>query len=198
MASDLAGRYGDEWYGGSKYSKQIYENTIKLAKKLFKTKYALISPLSGNLCDLATIFSFTKPYDKIAEIAKENGGYPLGYEKFNRKLYKIPMKEYEIDTEKLENKKFPLTLIASSIILFPHPIKEVRKKFERIITYDASHVLGLIAGGKFQQPLKEGADVMIGSTHKTLPGPQGGIVLTNNGELYEKLKNIYYLILKKA
>ena len=187
LSSDLASRYGTEWYGGSKYSMEIYEKAVELAKKLFKARHALIS-ISGNLCDLAAIFSFTNPYDEIAVIPKENGGYPLGYEKFDRKTFKIPMKEYEVDVDKLEKRKFPLILIASSIILFPLPIKEIASFYDGIIVYDASHVLGLIAGGEFQQPLKEGAHIIIGSTHKTLPGPQGGVILTNDDALYEKMK----------
>ena len=187
LSNDLASRYGTEWYGGGEYSIEIYEKAIKLAKKLFKTRYAFIT-ISGNICDLAAIFSFSSPHDEIAVIPKENGGYPLGYEKFDRRIYKIPMKEYEINVEKLERKKFPLILLASSLILFPLPVKEISQFYEGTIVYDSSHVLGLIAGGEFQQPLKEGAHVIIGSTHKTFPGPQGGVVLTNNGNLYEKLK----------
>ena len=188
LSSDLAGRYGDEWYGGSEYSIKIYEKTIKLAKKLFKVRHVIITPLSGNLCDLAAIFSFSKPGDKIAGIPKEKGGYPFGYEKFSRKLYKIPMKGYEIDVKKIKKSNISFVLLASSIFLFPHPIKKISEIFDSIIVYDASHVLGLIAGGKFQQPFEEGASVVISSTHKTFPGPQGGIVLTNDDEMNEKLE----------
>lgn len=193
LSSDLAGRYGDEWYGGSKYAIEIYEEVEKLARKLFKVKHAFISPLSGNMCDLAVIFSFTRVGDEIAGISKENGGYPFGYEKFERKFYPLPVKDYVIDKEKIKDtrKHFPLILIASSIILFPHPINAL-KKHGGIISYDASHVFGLIAGGKFQQPLKEGCHVMHGSTHKTLPSCQGGIILTNDDEIAEKLSE--YLV----
>jgi glycine hydroxymethyltransferase len=64
--------------------------------------------------------------------------------------------------------------------LFPHPIKELRAVCEEVgayIAYDASHVLGLIAGGEFQDPLREGADFITSSTHKTFPGPQGGVIM---------------------
>ena len=102
------------------------------------------------MCDLATIFSFTKAGDEIAGIPKEHGGYPFGYEKFERIFYPLPMNEYFIDEKKLReiNKDFSLILIASSIILFPHPLEDIAAKFNRIIAYDASHVLGLIAGKK--------------------------------------------------
>ncbi|HHO57423.1 MAG TPA: aminotransferase class I/II-fold pyridoxal phosphate-dependent enzyme, partial [Thermoplasmatales archaeon] len=69
------------------------------------------------------------------------------------------------------------------------PLKELADVAHEVgakVVYDAAHVLGLIAGGKFQQPLKEGADVMSGSTHKTLPGPQGGMILANKTREEEK------------
>ncbi|KAA0015329.1 MAG: hypothetical protein FE041_00330 [Thermoplasmata archaeon] len=187
LASDLAGRYGDGWYGGSKYAIEIYEKVEKLARKIFNTKHAFITPISGNICDLAIIFSFTRAGDEIVSIPKEHGGYPLSFKKFERRFYPLPMKDYVIDEEKIEERKVPLVLIASSIILFPHPLRRIAKKFDSVIAYDASHVLGLIAGGQFQQPLKEGANIMIGSPHKSFPGPQGGIVLTNDDEIAEKL-----------
>jgi len=187
LQSDLAGRYGSEWYGGSKYAEEIKEKVEELAKKLFNAKYAFVTPLSGNICDLAVIFSFTKPFDEIAGIAKEDGGYPFGYEKFDRKFYPLPAKDYVIDADKLGRIKrdFPLVLIASSIILFPHPLEAIAKKFN-LVVYDASHVLGLIAGKEFQNPLKY-CQAMIGSTHKSFPGPQGGIVLTNDDFVAKKL-----------
>ena len=64
-------------------------------------------------------------------------------------------------------------------------MKELKDTFQEIgakVWYDGAHVLGLIAGGKFQDPLREGADVITGSTHKTLPGPQHGIVLGNTDD----------------
>jgi len=190
LSSDLAGRYGTGWYGGSRFASRIFEEVENLARKVFNARHAFVTPLSGNICDLAVIFSFTKSGDTVAGVPKEHGGYPFGYEKFERKFYPLPMKDYVVNTEEVKNmeKDFPLTLLASSIIPFPHPVRCIRDAMRGWMAYDASHVLGLIAGGKFQQPLKEGADVMIGSTHKTFPGPQGGIVVTNSDEVAERME----------
>ena len=182
LASDLAGRYGDKWYGGSLHANEIFLEVERLAKKLFHAKYAFITPISGNICDLAVLFSFTKCGDKVAGIPKEEGGYPFGYEKFEREFISLPARNYEIKVKEaldvIEKEKPLLTLLGASVFPFPHPVKELKKAREYgTLAYDASHVLGLIAGGKFQQPLQEGADVMTGSTHKTLPGPQGGAIL---------------------
>jgi len=71
-------------------------------------------------------------------------------------------------------------MFGGSVFLFPHPVKELAdflKGHGMHINYDAAHVAGLIAGGKFQDPLREGTDTMTMSTHKTLFGPQGGLVL---------------------
>jgi len=82
-------------------------------------------------------------------------------------------------------------MFGGSLFLFPHPVKELSnflKNFDIHINYDAAHVAGLIAGGQFQDPLREGADTMTMSTHKTLFGPQGGLVLgfENHAEMIKK------------
>ena len=75
-------------------------------------------------------------------------------------------------------------------MLFPYPlapIAEAVHAVDGLVLYDASHVLGLVAGGAFQDPLREGADVVYGSTHKSLPGPQGGLLLTDREELFRQI-----------
>jgi glycine hydroxymethyltransferase len=101
--------------------------------------------------------------------------------------------EMTIDVDKTKSKvnelkkngKLPkMAMFGGSLFLFPHPVKELSeflKGHGMHINYDAAHVAGLIAGGKFQDPLREGSDSMTMSTHKTLFGPQGGLVLS-----YEK------------
>jgi len=195
LSSDLAGRYGDEWYGGSEFAIKIFDEVKTLAMKVFNARYAFVTPLSGNICNLAVIFSFTRCHGKIAAVPKEEGGYPLGYGKFERILVPIPVKNTEIMTEKareiIDRERPGITMLGASVILFPHPVRQLENAKEYgTLVYDASHVLGLIAGGGFQQPLKEGADVIIGSTHKTFPGPQGGIVLTNSREKAEMLEKM--------
>jgi len=82
-------------------------------------------------------------------------------------------------TKKIKEIKPTLVFLGASVILFPAPVKEIKKVLEEVngfLVYDASHVLGLIVGKQFQDPLGEGADILTSSTHKTFPGPQGGIV----------------------
>ncbi|MDA4120306.1 MAG: serine hydroxymethyltransferase, partial [Thaumarchaeota archaeon] len=78
-----------------------------------------------------------------------------------------------------------IILFGASHIVFPQPVKEVGRQAKGIVAFDGSHVLGLIAGGEFQDPLREGCSLLYGSTHKSLPGPQGGVILSNNEEVFK-------------
>ena len=98
-----------------------------------------------------------------------------------------PMTEdgWRIDVEKardlIAHERPPLVVLGRSLFLFPEPVAELREICEEVgtrIFYDGAHVLGLICGGTFQDPLREGADVLAGSTHKTFFGPQRGVVLS--------------------
>jgi glycine hydroxymethyltransferase len=176
----------------------IIEETENLAKKVFNAKYAMVTSLSGNMCDLAVMFAFTKPGDKVAMMTLDSGGYPLGVQKFHRELLQLPADSYtyqlKVDEAKriiLENNA-KLTILGPSFIAFPHPVRELSEgiKGKSTFVYDGSHVLGLMACGRFQDPLREGAEVLIGSTHKTLYGPQGGLVLTDSDPYYRKLNEM--------
>jgi glycine hydroxymethyltransferase len=110
-------------------------------------------------------------------------GAVLGLENVNH-VYNI--NEFNIDADKsadvIRASKPGIITFGGSLFLFPHPVKELRAVAEEVgayVAYDASHVLGLIAGGVFQDPFKEGADFITSSTHKTFPGPQGGVILGN-------------------
>ncbi|MFO8078319.1 MAG: aminotransferase class I/II-fold pyridoxal phosphate-dependent enzyme, partial [Thermoplasmatota archaeon] len=115
--------------------------------------------------------------------------------------YPFNDEEMNIDVDgavKLIKKVKPtLALNGRSVFLFPSPIKEIAEAAHDVgayLVYDAAHVLGLIAGGQFQDPLHEGADVMSGSTHKTLPGPQGGMILSDHkGDTDKDKKFLQYL-----
>ena len=87
-----------------------------------------------------------------------------------------------------------LVLFGQSVFLFPTPMQELADAAHECgskVMYDGAHVMGLIAGGVFQDPLREGADVLTGSSHKTFPGPQGGFLLSNSDDpiFHKKLNN---------
>lgn len=211
LATDLAGRYHSNYYGGSKFAREIVAVTESLARRLFKAKYAIVTALSGNICDLAVLFALTEPNDKVSMLPFSVGGYPLGIEKFHRKRVDLPVNEktLDIDVETFrrlcKKQVIKLTILGSSFILFPQPvrrifetIKDTYKNNESHCVYDGSHILGLIACGEFQDPLREGAEVLFGSTHKTFYGPQGGLVLTNSAKQYETIRSYLELDLKNG
>ena len=102
----------------------------------------------------------------------------------------------EIDLEQLARDADRLRprwiFVGSSRPLFPYPLPEIRRIADGVgaaILYDAAHILGLYAGGRFQDPLGEGAAAVTSSTHKTFPGPVGGLILTNRAGLGERIRN---------
>jgi glycine hydroxymethyltransferase len=113
---------------------------------------------------------------------------------FNYKVVNLPYRDHIILIDEavqfIEYLKPRVVVLGSSLILYPFPVKEVSEVvhgYGGYVVYDGSHVLGLIAGGRFQKPLAEGADILLGSTHKSFFGPQGGIILTNSPELHKAL-----------
>ena len=210
LATDLAGRYSyrPRYYGGTRYIDEIWSYAEEKAKELFKAEYVCLEPLSGHIAALLTYITFAKD-KKLAALPAEFGGYPGNApnklpEIIDAKVIPLPGDEETLtpDLEKsievLEAEKPNLVVLGGSLILFPHPVKELAEVvhgYGGILAYDGSHVLGLIAGGVFQDPLREGADILFASTHKTLPGPQGGLILTNDEEIYRKLyANIFHKI----
>lgn len=196
LASDLSHRYaegevGKRFYQGCKYIDVIEEKALRYAKELFDAEHVNIKPISGVTANIAALFALTSPRDRMMALSVPNGGH-ISHSKYSipamrdLELYAFPFEinEMNIDTEKMlkaiRQNKPSLLLFGASLFLFPHPIAEAREAADEVgakIVYDASHVLGLIAGKQFQDPLREGADVIASSTHKTFPGPQGAIIL---------------------
>ncbi|RJP29878.1 MAG: hypothetical protein C4536_11045 [Actinobacteria bacterium] len=209
LASDLAGRYQDAGYGGSPYARKIVAATEKLAGRLFKSGHALVSSLSGNLCVLAAVTAFTAPGDAVAMLPFTAGGYPFGLEKFHRRRVTLPAGEDSLAVDVAKSVKLMvsegavLAFLGASFLPFPHPVREMRRGLDAaghgcLLVYDGSHVLGLIACGEFQDPLREGADMLIGSTHKTLYGPQGGLVLSDSAALAAQMRKMLELDLESG
>lgn len=209
IGSDLTNRYlippEDErpkalWeYPHQKYPREIAKVTADYAKKLYFGKYANVAPLSGNNAVFIVIKSLVPQGGKILRVPARFGGHFTTEEiclRENITPLDIPYNEdtQQVDIQKLkelyDREKPELLIFDASMILFPHPVKEVREALgeDIIISYDASHVFGLIGGGEFQSPLTEGADLIHGSVHKSLFGPQKGMIICKeNGEIAQKI-----------
>lgn len=211
MATDLSHRYaegmpGERFYQGCKYIDEIEELSITLAKKLFRAEHVNVQPTSGVIANLATYRALSRCGDKMMSLHVPHGGHishsrisAAGVMGLNVVNFAFDVEEMNIDVEKsrklILEEKPKFIYFGGSVFLFPHPIRELRDAAEEVgarVGYDAAHVLGLIAGKRFQEPLKEGADVMASSRHKTFPGPQGGIIFTNNPELKRKIDDAVF------
>jgi len=184
------------------YIDQVERLCIDLAKDLFRAEFADVRPVSGVCANLVVYTAFTNPGDRMLTLAIPNGGHissgrkdfsgtagcvhglDVEYFPFDRQEMNIDVDKAKQKIEKMakeENKPPKLGMFGGSLFLFPQPLKELAESLHNVgatVAYDAAHVAGLIAGGIFQDPLREGADVVCLSTHKTLFGPQGGAVLS--------------------
>ena len=205
IISDFGNRYAEGWpgervYAGCTYIDKVEVQCMDLAKRLFNAEFADVRPISGVVANLAIYSAFSNPGDvmiapsipaggHISHGKKEHSGTAGLVHGLEIEFFAFDPEEMNIDVEKTKAKiqeldkqgKLPkIAMFGGSVFLFPHPVKELAdflKGYNIHINYDAAHVAGLIAGGQFQDPLREGVDTMTMSTHKTLFGPQGGLVL---------------------
>jgi glycine hydroxymethyltransferase len=207
LGSDLGHRYTapDHFYLGCKFVDEIEDIARRMVRDLFGSEWADVTPLSGHVTDITLLSAFAQRGDKIMTIDTEYGGYPgtseVGYPKimglvnihfpFDKDRWNI---QVEKTIELISNESPRILILGASYILFPHPVQELAKACNEagtMLAYDGSHVLGLIAGGAFQQPLKQGARILVGSTHKSFFGPQGGMIAAFKRE-GERLKETIY------
>ena len=199
LITDFHGRYaegtpGNRYYEGCEFFDNVEEKAMELAKKLFICQYADVRPTAGTTANLAILKAFIKPGETAVVLDLANGAHisfgkwgAAGVRGINLVSYPFDNEIMNIDVDQaiklIKQIKPKLALNGQSVFLFPTPLKELSQAAHDVgayLVYDAAHVLGLIAGKQFQDPLREGADVMSGSTHKTLPGPQGGMILSNH------------------
>src|SRR3972149_787067 len=211
--NDLEGHVKTRHYQGQKYMTAIENYAADLMKSLFKCNWADVRLVSGTHANLATFKGLSQaaknrkmvvtPLSCGAHISHDYAGLAgsvLGLENINH-VYSID--EFNIDPDKsadvIRAAKPGIVTFGGSLFLFPHPVKELKAVADEVgayVAYDASHVLGLIAGGVFQDPFHEGADFITSSTHKTFPGPQGGVILGNakDKRMEKAIKSIQFAI----
>ncbi|MHA1985641.1 MAG: serine hydroxymethyltransferase [Promethearchaeota archaeon] len=216
---DFSHRYAEGWsgqrvYAGCSFIDEIEDICMDLAKEYFKCIHADVRPISGVVANLVMYNAFTSDNNgKMCCMSIIRGGHISHgprFAKSGREIFGTAGTTRGINVEYLafDNDEMNLNVDASakiirdfepelvlfggSVFLFPHPVKElgdVAKEVGAKIGYDAAHVAGLIGSGYFQDPLREGADVMTMSTHKTLPGPQHGTLISNREDLIDTLKS---------
>lgn len=207
LSSELAHRYTapNRFYMGTRFVDEVEAVGEGIARRLFKAEVADLRPLSGHVADWVFLANFTKRGDTLMCTSSEDGGYPGLWERglpeyLGLRLEPFPFskEEMNIEVEKAAERMIEVrpnaVIFGASLFLFPHPVEELAKLAKKVgahVGFDGSHVMGLIAGERFQSPLREGASALFGSTHKTFFGPQGGILLANK-EYGETLKERIY------
>jgi glycine hydroxymethyltransferase len=218
-ACDFSHRYAEGWsgqrvYAGCSFIDEIEDICMELAKEYFNCIHADVRPISGVVANLTMYNAFTSDNNgKMCCMSIVRGGHishgprfaKSGREIFgtagttrgiNVEYLAFDNDEMNLDIDAsakiIREFKPELVLFGGSLFLFPHPVKELGEVAREVganIGYDAAHVSGLIGSGYFQDPLREGVDVMTMSTHKTLPGPQHGTLVSNREDLIETLRS---------
>lgn len=210
LATDLSHRYAEglpchRLYEGCQYIDEIENITVDLSQKIFRAEHANVQPISGVVANMASFFALSQHGDGMMALEVPVGGHishanvsAAGIRGLNVSPHPFDAKNMNIDADAMKKdiikNKPKIVLLGGSVFLFPHPVEDAREAADEVgakVMYDGAHVLGLIAGGQFQDPLKEGADLLVGSTHKTFPGPQGGIILCKN-ELKDEIDDAVF------
>jgi glycine hydroxymethyltransferase len=209
--SDAMHRYAEglpfkRFYQGTRYVDELEVRVSKIFAELFDAKYSDVRPISGTIAN-ATIFACLARSGDEAAVLPLPGGAHVSHSKYGIlgrlgiKPVELPIipEDMMVDVDaavKLIRERSPrMIVLGASVVIFPHPVKEISEAAREVgarLVYDAAHVLGLIAGRAYPNPLEDGADAITTSTHKTFPGPQGGAIITNSDEIYEKASKIVF------
>ena len=209
VVSGFMHKYAEGWpkqryYQGCKYIDEVELLGNSAFYQLFNADYVDLRPVSGAVANISMFFGLTRPGDTIISLDTSDGGHithakfgAAGLRGLNVVEFPYDEEEMNIDTDKtikrINEVNPKLILFGGSVFLFPHPVKEIAENSDAIVVYDAAHVLGLIAGKQFQDPFKEGAKIMTASTHKTFPGPQGGVLMAKNLD-QQNMANVQWAI----
>lgn len=197
---------GDKYEMGLEAIEQIEVICAELAAEIFDAKFAEIRVGSGALGNLYAFMATTKPGDAIIVPPSTIGGHVTHHNAGAAGLYGVDIHAapvladgYTVDVDALaalaREIKPALITIGGSLNLFQHPVAKVRQIANEVgakLLFDAAHLCGMIAGKVWENPLALGADVMTMSTYKSLGGPAGGLVVTNDAEIAERLDKIAF------
>lgn len=208
MASSLTNKYsegypGRRYYGGQEFADTVETLAIKRAKKLFGAKYANVQPLGGANANIALYFALLAPGDTVLGMDLSHGGHlthghPVTYltKIFNFVRYKMKdIETGEIDYAQMRRtaKKVKPGILLAGFSAYPRELDykkfvSIAREVGAISVMDAAHIAGLIAGKAARNPFDDGFDIMTTTTHKTLRGPRGGMILVReNEELAKKI-----------
>ena len=199
------GYSGKRYYGGCEYIDMIESKAIEYVTKLFGCKYANVQPHSGSTANMAVYRALLNHGDKVMGMNLSHGGHLThGYKlNFSGVDYEIVSYDVDLETETINYdtlralalKEKPKMIIAGASA-YPRIIdfKKFREICDEVGAYlfvDMAHIAGLVAAGLHPSPIPY-ADIVTSTTHKTLRGPRGGIILTNNEEIAKKINKTIF------
>lgn len=199
------GYSGKRYYGGCENIDIFETKAIEYLKELFKCEYANVQPHSGSSANMAVYKALLNHGDKVMGMNLNHGGHLTHGYKLNFSGIDYEIVSYDVDPEteminydtlrELAIKEKPKMIIAgasaySRIIDF-EKIKSICDEVGAYMFVDMAHIAGLVAAGLHPSPIPY-ADVVTSTTHKTLRGPRGGIILTNNEEIAKKIDKIVF------
>ncbi len=204
--SDMMHRYAEgkpfkRYYQGTRYVDEIEVLASNLMSRLLGGCHVDLRPISGTIANAAA-FSVLGGIGAKAVVPPVQAGAHVSHTRYGVlgalgiEHVEMPydMENLNIDVDKavkvIENVKPAFIVLGGSVYLFPHPLKELAEAAHAVgakVVYDAAHVLGLIVGKKWRNPLDHGADIVTASTHKTFPGPQGGLIATRDEALAKEI-----------
>ncbi|MEG2251017.1 MAG: serine hydroxymethyltransferase [Bacilli bacterium] len=210
QGSILTNKYAEgypkkRYYGGCEYIDIFEEKAIEYVTKLFDCKYANVQPHSGSSANMAVYKALLNINDKVMGMNLSHGGHlthghPINFSGLEYEIisYNVSKETETIDYDKLRElalKEKPKMIIAgasaySRIIDFKK-FREICDEIGAILMVDMAHIAGLVATGLHPSPFPY-ADVVTSTTHKTLRGPRGGIILTNDLEISKKINKIIF------
>lgn len=180
--------------------------TTRAVAATMRARYADVRVQSATLANLAVYAGLTPVGATIAALPQWAGGHFSHHGEGaagirGHQIVELPYDVSALDVDVaalpdfLDRERPALVILGSTLMLFPHRLErilEVTGAFGVPVLYDASHVAGLIAGGRFQQPLEEGVDVVTFSTYKSYGGPPGGVIATGDPEVAERVSAAVY------
>ncbi len=197
---------GDKYEMGLQAIEQIEVIAAELAAEVFGARYAEIRVGSGALANLYGFMALAKPGDAIISPPASIGGHVTHHADGCAGLYglvthaaPVDADGYTVDLDALRDLALrvrpKIITIGGSLNLFPHPVPAIRAIADEVgakVLFDAAHQCGIIAGGAWANPLEQGAHLMTMSTYKSLGGPAGGLIVTNDAAIAERLDHIAY------
>lgn len=197
---------GDKYEMGLEGIEKIEVMAAEMAAEVFGARYAEIRVPSGQVANLYAYLATALPGDTVFVPGVDVGGHAshqvfgaAGLYRLDVHVMKSDPQRYSIDLDALRadasRKRPKVIVLGGSLNLFAHPVREVRAIADEIgavVLFDAAHLSGLIAGHAWQQPLEEGAHMIAMSTYKSLGGPAGGLLVTNDADLARRLDAIAY------